>query len=378
MQGEPNGPIRDRVERGTYKRATRDGQLRYEVLNTDSDARQPAGAPAGVREARRLRVELLSRVGRGERVAPSRVTLSLYAGEWLAGQAPRLRPATYRHYEQDLRLHILPRLGGRRLADISPDDVAGLIGELEFEGKAGWTIRGVLIVFGRVLASAERRGIIASNPVRRLERSERPKLEHREFPSLNREAIGDLIANAPPKYRALIALSVLTGLRQSEALALRWRDVDVNGGTIRVRWQLGRDRQLVSPKTAAAKREFPIPPSLGRMLANHRLHSPFSSDQDFVFASAVGTPLGHHNIGRRGLEKAIKAAGLPKLTWHDLRHVAASVLIAEGAPVAYIAQVLGHASPAITLSTYAHQFARVEHAQRMRERMEAAFGHLLG
>lgn len=81
---------------------------------------------------------------------------------------------------------------------------------------------------------------------------------------------------------------------------------------------------------------------------------------------------------RRGLEKAIVAAGVPHLSWHDLRHLAASVLIAEGASVAYVSRVLGHASPAITLSIYAHESARAEHADRTRERMEAAFGGLLG
>jgi len=68
---------------------------------------------------------------------------------------------------------------------------------------------------------------------------------------------------------------------------------------------------------------------------------------------------------------------LPHLRWHDLRHVAASLLIAEGASVGYVARLLGHASPAITLSTYAHAFASAEHDDRMRERMEQAFGEAL-
>jgi len=88
--------------------------------------------------------------------------------------------------------------------------------------------------------------------------------------------------------------------------------------------------------------------------------------------------VGHHNVGRRGLEPALKAAKLPALSWHDLRHVAASVLIAEGASVAYVARVPGHANPAITLSTYAHEFARAEHDDRTRDGMEAAFGERLG
>jgi integrase len=76
-------------------------------------------------------------------------------------------------------------------------------------------------------------------------------------------------------------------------------------------------------------------PSLAKMLAEHRLASHFSSDTDPVFASSAGTPLAVRNIIRRGLEPAIEAAGLPRLRWHDLRHVAASLLIAQGASVGY-------------------------------------------
>jgi integrase len=95
---------------------------------------------------------------------------------------------------------------------------------------------------------------------------------------------------------------------------------------------------------------------------------------DLVFASETGAPMHHRNIVRRGVEKAVTAAGLPHLRWHDLRHVAASVLIAEGAPANYAATVLGHATPAITLAIYAHLFAKAEHADRTRERIEGAFG----
>ena len=178
----------------------------------------------------------------------------------------------------------------------------------------------------------------------------------------------------------LIAVSVLTALRQGEALGLRWQDVDVKAGLLRVRYQLDRSGQLVEPKTAAAKREVPIPPSLGRMLSTHKedaFAKGYAKPTDFVFASETGGPLNHRNITRRGLEKAIENGKLPKIRWHDLRHIAASALIAEGASVSYASRVLGHASPAITLSIYAHEFARVEHAERTRERMEQAFGQLL-
>ena len=149
-------------------------------------------------------------------------------------------------------------------------------------------------------------------------------------------------------------------------------------GVVRVRLQLNRQGELVEPKTKAAKRDVPVPPSLAKMLAAHRLASPHSGDGDFVFASETGGPLRHQNIVARGLGNALATTGLPHLAWHDLRHVAASALIAQGVSVAYLSRLLGHASPAITLGTYAHVFSRAEHDDRTREQMEAAFGEVLG
>jgi integrase len=388
--------LRTRVERGIFKRQTRTGQTRYEVSYLDSDGRQRWRTITTLAEARRLRAELVTRVASGERVAPSKITFAEFADDWLAQQQTRLRPTTHRLYGSYLRHQINPRLGARKISTITVDDVAALIADMEqgwryqerggrltrVQGKpfAAWTIRGVLVVLGRVLGRAARLGVINSNPVRRLEQEERPKSERREFPSFDRDAIGKLIASTPKRYRTLIAVSVLTGIRQGEAIGLRWQDVDIKAGLLRIRYQLDRTGRLVEPKTAAARRDVPIPPSLGRMLAVQKqaaFAKGHSKPTDFVFCSETGASQNHRNITRRGLEKAVANGQLPKIRWHDLRHIAASALIAEGASVPHVSRVLGHATPAITLAIYAHEFARAEHADRTRERMEVAFGALL-
>jgi len=114
---------------------------------------------------------------------------------------------------------------------------------------------------------------------------------------------------AQRRYRTLVAVSVLTGIRQGEALGLRWQDLDVKAGVVRVRWQLDRQGNLVEPKTNAARRDVPIPASLARMPVEHRLASNDSDEADFVFASETGGPMHYRNIVRRGLEKAVAAAG---------------------------------------------------------------------
>ncbi len=382
--------VKVKGERGIYTRDTKAGK-RYEFIYQDSTGRTRWQTCSTLKEARQGRASKVAALARGERVAPSRVTLGEYAAEWLAQQDGRLRPKTLDRYSTDLRLHVLPNLGRRKLASVTVDDVATLLADLQRNGYtrkgadgkpvriayAAWTLRGVLTVLGRLLGSAARRGLIPANPVAQLERNERPKVARTEFPSLDREAVGRLIGATSKRYRALVAVSVLLGLRQGEALGLRWQDVDTAAGVLRVRRQLSRSGELVEPKTQAAKRDVPMPPSLAKMLAAHRLASPHSGDADFVFASSAGTPLAVRNIIRRGLEPALAAAGLPRLRWHDLRHVAASALIEAGASPSYVARVLGHTSPAITLSIYAHVFAKTEHDERFREQQEQAFGDVL-
>lgn len=295
-------------------------------------------------EAELWLARMMQKRAQGEALPTEAPLLRDFAEEWLAGQEARLRPTTHRRYGEHLRLHVLPRLGHVRVAAITPDAVARVVAELERDRKAGWTIRGCLVALGRVLGTAERRGLITSNPVRKLERSERPRVTPRAFPSLDRDAIGRLIAHTPAPYRTLIAVSVLTGLRQGEALALRWEDVDLRAGVLHVRHSLSRDGLLVEPKTVAARREIPLPPSLVGALRKHRevafAHG-HARPRDFVFCTANGAPLDPSNIRKRGLEKAVANANLPRLRWHDLRHIAATVMIAEGASIVTSRMYLG-------------------------------------
>jgi integrase len=366
---------RVQVERGVYVRPGTSPAV-YEICWTEGGRQFWRTVKGGLREARAARGDAVARLARGEKVARTKLTLGEYAADWIDQQEGQCRPRTVRIYRDHLQHHVLPRLGRRKLASLEVDDVADLLADLRRKGLAPWTQRGVLTVLGRVLGTASRRGQIAANPVSQLERRERPKVARAEFPSLDRESVGRLIAATPERYRTLVAVSVLLGLRQGEALGLRWCDVDTAAGVLRVRRQFSRG-VLAEPKTNAARREMPMPPSLARMLAEHRLASPYSNEKDFVFASSVGTPLAVRNIARRGLNVATARAGLPRLRWHDLRHVAASAMIEQGASPSYVARVLGHSSPAITLSTYAHVFARLEHEERFRELQEQAFANVL-
>ena len=172
----------------------------------------------------------------------------------------------------------------------------------------------------------------------------------------------------------MIASAILTGLRQSELLGLRWRDIDFDEELIRVRSALDRHGNDVPPKTEHAVRDVILIPALADLLREHRETSAFKGSEDYVFASRVGTPLHWRNVARRGLNPALAKAGIEPLRWHDLRHTFASLLIAGGANVVFTSRQLGHGSSDITLRVYSHLFDRAEQAQRTRDLLEATVG----
>lgn len=366
---------------GVYYRELPGGRRRYEITWLDpGDGRRRWKMVEGNLEAADAALaEVKGRLRRGEPVGVSKMTFGEVADEWFASQV-QLRGRTREWYSLVLRVHLKPRVGRVRVSAIGTDDVLRVVGELSAAGYSAWTVRGVLVPFGRVMSYAVRRGLASANPVSKLERGERPRVVRRDVRVLTEKEIGRLLKGASKRYRPIIAAAIFTGARQGELLGLVWDDVRFEEGVIRIRKQLGRDGVRVAPKTPNAVRDVVLLPGLARILREHRLGSPFSKPEDFVFAAASGGPLYYRNVVRRGLEKAVERAGLPeepKLRWHDLRHNFASFLIAEGLDVVFVSRQLGHASPSTTLSIYAHLFDASRHAEEARAALEARFGTVL-
>jgi integrase len=379
MQPEPKQPRRVRVERGIYRNPSTGG---YEIQYTDSDARcRWKVVPGGLREARVARAEIAAKLGRGERVAPSRRPLREVGEEWLAAQH-HLRPRTRQLYRTQLRRHIDEPLGHLPIGEVDADRIAAFILGLERKGLSPWTIRGVLVPLGRILSYAVRRGLVAENAMSKLERGERPRVTRREMRILRSDEISDLLTAVTPSYRPVIATAIFSGLRQGELLGLRWADVDLQAGLIHVRHQLDRGGGYAPPKTPQAYRDVVLMPSLAQLLREHKLASGHSQPEDPVFATLAGKPMYYRNLSRRGLADAIEKAGIdqegePRLRFHDLRHTFASLLIAEGLNIVFISRQLGHASPSFTLDVYGGLFDRAEHARRATDALEAGFGDIV-
>lgn len=344
-------------------------------------------------EARQEQHALAVRMDRGEAVASSRRTLAEVADEFLSSfegmvAASERSARTLERYRQHLDHHIIPALGRRQIQKVTPNALAAFLSEKRTEGLSAWSRKGMLTPLGRTFALAVRRGYISENPLHRLDPDELPKGQNQnEARTLNREELTALVKHTPPKYRPLIGTLVYTGLRIQEALGLVWEDVDFEAGVIRVRFQLTRATRAqparrVKLKTKASRREIRLEPDVAALLRRHRIASPFSRDQDYVFTAETGEAIYYRNAASRGLTHAAEAAGLnreglPKLSFHDLRHSYGSHLVRSGLDVVRVSRQLGHARPSVTLDVYAHEFEQAQHAEDVREKLTVAFGGIL-
>jgi integrase len=355
---------------GVYKSSSG----KFEIQFYDSDGRSRFQTVDGsYEEAKQVRADLVSRMSKGERVSRTKTTFRDYAKVWLQQQKTEIRPRTYEVYEIAVRLHINPVIGDMKMSDVDEDDVLRVIARMKKNGKKAWTIRSVLTPLGRILGHAARKGKIASNPMARLERGERPKVERHEMRILTRTEIGKLLAGSPDRYRTALAAAVLSGMRLSEILGLSWRDVDFDAGVIHVRQQADRKGQLVEPKTPQAKRDIVLPPNLAKMLREHKMASRFKAATDLVFPTGTGRAQNGRNVSRRGLDKALENAKLEKLRFHDLRHTHCSLLISEGLNVVFVSRQMGHASPDITLKIYSHMWDAAEHSSKASAALDAVY-----
>lgn len=166
------------------------------------------------------------------------------------------------------------------------------------------------------------------------------------------------------RLEALYRVALSLGLRQGEALGLRWEDVDLDAGTLRVAMALQRRKgvkELVMPKTEQSRRTLPLPAVLVAALRAHRTRQleerlavgPMWREHGMVFPSTVGTPLEPRNVTRH-FKALLERAGLPNVRFHDLRHSCATLLVAQGVHPRLVMEVLGHSQIHLTMNTYAH------------------------
>jgi integrase len=308
-------------------------------------------------------------------IVVERQTVAQYLARWLADVVrPSVRPRTYQSYAMHVRLYLTPALGHYQLAKLRPEHVQAMMNQmLEAGGKDGQglsprTVQYARAVLRRALNQALKWGMVPRNVATLVDppRSRTPR-----FTTLTPEQ-GRMLLDAArgDRLEALYRVALSLGLRQGEALGLRWEDVDLQAGTLRVAVALQRvdgKLQLVEPKTDRSRRTLFLPTALVNALKAHRtrqlqerlLAGDRWRDSGLVFTSRIGTPLEPRNV-TRAYKALLTRAGLTDIRFHDLRHSCASLLVAQGLHPRVVMETLGHSQISLTMNTYAHVLAEVQ------------------
>jgi integrase len=264
------------------------------------------------------------------------------------------KPATCRSYARSVRLRLVPLLGRYRLSELRRRDVQDAIDTMRAHGVAPSTVRNALDPLRAVYRRALQRDEVATDPTVRLVV---PSGGGRRDRIADPDEARALVEALPAAERALWATALYTGLRRGELRALRWDDVDLSAGTIRVERSLddgerGRIGDVIETKTAAGRRTVPLVPQLRRLLRERQLATGRRGD-DLVFGRTAHDPFVPSTVRRRAIE-AWEAAGLRPIALHECRHTAASLLIDAGVNDKALCSIMGHASVTITKDRYGH------------------------
>jgi integrase len=340
-----------------------DGRDRLAVLKAETKTE-------AIREAEALRVDRDRGEQRHSSLAP---TLTELAEEWLdhlqarvgiRDERRRYSQRTVDLYRQRLGAHVLERLGSRRVDELTIDHVRRLVDRLNANGLAPGTVTSCVNILSGLLRYAVRRKLISHNPVRDLDRDERPGSERQSEPRyLSAEELERLFAAMGDTFRPVALLCAYSGLRISEALGLRWRDIDLKGGLLEVNGQLGAaGERLAVTKTPSSAATLAALPALGRELAAHRTRQAARNlalvrPEALVFTTSRGEPQSRRNalraVHKAGDNAGLNPDGAEKVGLHDLRHSLASAVLERGGSLAEVAALLRHKNARVSAQVYA-------------------------
>jgi integrase len=334
------------------------------------------------RQAQVRCAELIAQLRDGAAVDPSRITLrqflNRFEADWVAHHTSA---RTAERYASSLA-HVRRHLGERRLQALRSADLAAFYTTLARSGLAARTVRCVYAILRKSLGQAKAWGLVANNCA---DTVRPPSAPDRELPILQPDRARELLEalRGQPIY-LVAAIALATGMRRNEILGLRWRDVDLDAGRLRVEQALEQTTahgiRIKAPKTRNGRRTISLP---AHLVAELRTHWRAQQEQRLamgagkapadspVLATLDGRPLSPGAVSCAWI-RAVAAAGMPEITLHSLRHTHASMLIASGMDVLTVSRRLGHASPTITLAVYGHLIHGAD--DRAAQIMEAAFG----
>jgi len=273
-------------------------------------------------------------------------------------------PSSYVRTRYDVRGCIIPSLGHHQLAKLTAQQVQTFYAHKLGEGYATATVRHMHTTLRDALQNALKLGLVHRNVA---DMVEPPRIQQAEMTALTEQQARMLLdAVAGERLEALVVLALATGMREGELIALRWRDLDLDGGLVQVSRtlkQTSQGRQFGKAKSKRSRRPIALPTSADAVLRRHRAQQVEErlrlgeawQDNDLVFCDEIGRRLSPSRFNAIGwFGRVVRRAGVPAIRFHDLRHTAATLLLARGINVKVVSEMLGHANISITLSLYGH------------------------
>ncbi|MGH2914995.1 MAG: tyrosine-type recombinase/integrase [Solirubrobacteraceae bacterium] len=272
------------------------------------------------------------------------------------------KPSTIRGYRSQLNAHLLPAFGSMRIEDITEREIerwrAGMAGSRAARPVlSNKTKNHQLVLLHAIFRRAVKVYGLPRNPLANVDRYR--VRSSGDIEVFSPEEIWALVRAAASEVDGTIFLTAaFTGLRRGELLGLRWRDIDFEASTIRVRASYAAGK-LTTPKSGKV-RAVPMAPDVAAALAKIGQREAFTGEDDFVFAAESGLPLNGDALSSR-YERALQSAGLRRLRFHDLRHTFGTRMIRE-ADIRRVQEWMGHADIQTTMK-YLHYESRKEDAE---------------
>ena len=284
---------------------------------------------------------------------PDDMTVEETGERLLTHLATSIKPTTLETYRSLFKTHLLPPLGDKPLAGVTPEQVEGLVAGMRRDDKAAKTIRNALTLLFQVFGFGQRKGWCKENPCANIDRPKAAASGDIRF--LTEDELEALLRAVDPADkpfgatdRAMFLTAAMTGLRQGELLALRWRDVDWSAGKVRVRRSYVRGH-MGEPKSRRGIRSVPLADYAAGELDRLFKRSAYTTADELVFAHPdTGDVLDHSALVRR-FKKALKAAKVRPVRFHDLRHTFGTRAAAAGVPMRTLQEWMGHRDIKTTL-----------------------------
>ena len=326
------------------------------------------------KDTERRLTELLGQVDTGGFVKPAKENVGLFLERWLRDYAQiHVRPRTLEGYRQRAK-HLIAGLGDIPLSELRADHIQGYYARKQAQLSPGTLIKHHNLI-RQALSHAVKWGLLARNVA---EAVDSPRSSRKEMRALSAQEVHVLLdACSDTPWYPMIHTLIWTGLRRSELLGLRWKDVDLNLAILRVVQVLHQlnDGQFMfqDPKTAKGRRGVALSPACCLLLRAHRerqeadaamLGVPLTGDS-LVFGHVDGTPRAPATL-THAFTKLVRRIGLTGVRLHDMRHTHASLLLQQGVHPKIVSERLGHANIQITLDTYSHLLPGMQEAAALR------------